>query len=172
MPATRSLNLKAAVNAGLIAGALFLVAEMLLVPLVGGSPWGPPRMIAAIVLGEGVLPPPASFALGIVLVALAVHFALSIVYAIALGAMVHRAGSGAALLIGLAFGLVLYLVNFFVFTAVFPWFATARNWVSIVSHLLFGGVAAASYHALAHRGVRRPVERPRREVELGAHGRA
>lgn len=78
-------------------------------------------------MGEGVLPPPGSFDLGIVLVALIVHFILSVVYAVILAWIVHR--WSLALLAGAAFGLLLYLVNFYVFTGIFPWFSNARNWV-------------------------------------------
>lgn len=46
------LNAKAAVWAGLIAGLIFMMMEMILVWLTGGSPWGPPRMMAAIVMGD------------------------------------------------------------------------------------------------------------------------
>ena len=58
---------------------------MLLVPVfLGGSPWGPPRMIAAIGMGPGVLPPPDTFALVPMLVAVVIHFMLSIVLALIL----------------------------------------------------------------------------------------
>jgi len=41
----------------IIAGLVFMALEMMLVPLLqGGSPWGPPRMIAAIGMGKEVLP--------------------------------------------------------------------------------------------------------------------
>ncbi len=43
--------LKAAILAGLIAEVVFMMLEMILVPVVmNGSPWGPPRLIAAIIL--------------------------------------------------------------------------------------------------------------------------
>nr|MDQ3007927.1 hypothetical protein [Chloroflexota bacterium] len=71
---------KAVVWAGLIGGAAFVMLEMIMVPLFGGgSPWGPPRMIAAILLGKGVLPPPATFDVGVLMTAMAVHLPLSIV---------------------------------------------------------------------------------------------
>jgi len=35
--------------------------------------------------------------------------------------------------------------------ALFPWFAMARNWISIVSHIAFGLVLAWSYMALVQR---------------------
>ena len=56
------IDWKAALWAGIVAGFVFMVLEMLLVQLVGGgSMWGPPRMMAAMVMGRGVLPPPATF---------------------------------------------------------------------------------------------------------------
>ncbi|MEX2584071.1 MAG: hypothetical protein WD766_12390 [Gemmatimonadota bacterium] len=145
-----AIDWKAAIWSGVIAGAIFMVLEMMMVPIfLDGSPWGPPRMIAAIVMGEGVLPPPATFDFMILMVALVVHFALSIVFAIMLAFPIARMGFGAALAVGAGFGLLLYLVNFYGFTAIFPWFAMARNWVSIVAHILFGLIAAWSYKRFA-----------------------
>lgn len=123
-----------------------MMLEMVLVPVfMGGSPWGPPRMIAAIGMGESVLPPPDSFALVPVMVAMAIHFGLSIVLAVVLALLVNRRGTGAALTIGAVFGLVIYLINFYGMTALFPWFAKARNSISIFAHMMFGAVAALSY---------------------------
>jgi uncharacterized membrane protein YagU involved in acid resistance len=142
----------AAIKAGLIGGLIFLVLEMAMVPLfLDGSPWGPPRMIAAMVMGQEVLPPPATFSLGVVAVAMMVHLVLSVVFALILALALSRLGLGAALGVGAAFGLLLYLVNFYGFTAIFPWFAMARNWVSIFSHIVFGVATAWAYKALAHQ---------------------
>ena len=56
------IDARAAVLAGIIAALVFMMLEMVLVASVGGeSPWGPPRMIAAIGMGQTVLPPPATF---------------------------------------------------------------------------------------------------------------
>lgn len=140
------MDWKAAIWAGLIAGAVFMMLEMVLVPIfIGGSPWGPPRMIAAIGMGKSVLPPPDTFALAPLMVAMLIHFMLSIVLTIALALLVARMGIGAAGMVGAVFGLLLYLVNFYGMTALFPWFAMARNWVSIFAHVMFGAVAALSY---------------------------
>ena len=66
-----TINWKAVVSASLLAGLAFLVLDLALVAIVGGeSLWGPPRMIGAILLGEGVLPPPATFHLDSFLAAL------------------------------------------------------------------------------------------------------
>lgn len=153
------LNWQAAIGAGIIAGVVFLVVEMGLVALTGGEIWGPPRMMAAIVMGEGVLPPPATFSFGIVIVAMMVHFVLAIVYGLILGLILETRpmSIGIAALVGLAFGLAIYLINFYGFaSAVFPWFAMARNWMSILAHLAFGGVLGWSYMAIAGHA-RRPA---------------
>lgn len=142
----QTIHWKSAILSGIIAGAVFMMLEMLLVPVfLGGSPWGPPRMIAAIGMGQGVLTPPDTFALVPMLVAMAIHFMLSMVLAVLLALIVSRMGMGMAVLVGAAFGLVVYLVNFYALTAFFPWFAMARNWVSIFAHVMFGAVAAWSY---------------------------
>lgn len=93
----------------------------------GMSAWAPPRMMAAIVLGEGLLPPPATFAAGIMMVAMLVHFARSIIFALLIAAVVQRTGVGTAIASGALTGLLIYYIDFYLFTAVFPWFALARN---------------------------------------------
>ena len=147
-----SFNLKAAVWAGLIAGVVFMMLEMLLVGTIGGgSPWGPPRMIAAIGMGKDVLPPPASFDLSILIVAMLIHFALAIVLGIVFALIVARWNMGLITMsvAGAAFGMVVYLITFYGFTALFPWFAMARNGISLFSHAMFGLVLGWSYFALA-----------------------
>ena len=159
----RTPHWMAAVWSGLIGGLVFLVLEMIMVPLfLGVSPWAPVRMIGAILLGSEVLPPPATFDLGIFLAAAVVHFVLAIAYGLILASLVFRFTLGTSLGIGLLFGAALYLINFFVFTGAFPWFAEARNWVSLFAHLVFGLTAAWVYKGLAHREmVREEEEVPR-----------
>ena len=147
-----SFNLKAAVWAGLIAGVVFMMLEMLLVGTIGGgSPWGPPRMIAAIGMGKDVLPPPASFDLSIMIVAMLIHFVLAIVLGIVFALIVARWNMGLITMAvaGAAFGMVVYLITFYGFTALFPWFAMARNGISLFSHAMFGLVLGWSYYVLA-----------------------
>ena len=69
-----SINAKAAVWAAIIAGIVFMMLEMMMVAIfLGQSPWGPPRMIAAIGMGEGVLPPPATFDVRVMMVTMLIH---------------------------------------------------------------------------------------------------
>ena len=148
------LDIKAAVWAGIIAGVVFMMLEMVLVETVGGgSPWGPPRMIAAIGMGKDVLPPPATFDLGVMIVAMAIHFVLAILLGMILGLIVSRwkLGLMASIGVGAIFGLAVYLVNFYGFTALFPWFAMARTPITLLTHVMFGTVLGWSYHALAVR---------------------
>ena len=136
---------RAVVGAGLISGVVFLMFEMIMLPLfLGLSPWAPPR----IVLGKGVLPPPATFDFAVVMVAMMIHFALAVVYAFVIAWIAKSQGTASAIGIGATAGLVLYFLNFHVLTAAFPWFAMARNWVSVSGHILFGLVAVGSYRAL------------------------
>lgn len=147
------LRWKPAILAGLIAGAVFIVLEMVLVATIGGgTPWGPTRMIGAIVLGQDVLPPPGSFHAPAFIAAMAVHFSLSIVLAIVFALIAERFGSAGApayLAGGAVFGLLIYGIHFYGFTSVFPWFEAARNPISIFAHIVFGLVLAWSYRSLA-----------------------
>jgi uncharacterized membrane protein YagU involved in acid resistance len=145
-----------------MAGVVFLVLELVLATLIpGGSPWASPRMLASILLGRGVLHAPATSGAGIMVAALVVHFVLAIVFALILSLIMVRfsfdSSAGMASLGGGAmFGLAMYLLGFYGMTRFFPWFAEARNWVSVVSHLVFGVVVADTYMRLerkdAHSG--------------------
>jgi hypothetical protein len=113
-------------------------------------------MIAAIVMGSDVLPPPATFDAGVVMAALAVHFVLSILFGLILAVIVALfnldSSAGLIFVVGAVFGLGIYFVNFYGMTAFFPWFADARNWLSMTLHAVFGVVAAESYFGLEKRG--------------------
>ena len=159
---TDNLNVKAAVWSGIVAGFVFVMIEMILIATVGGgSPWGPPRMMAAIIMGQSVLPPPATFDFGIMMVGMMIHFVLSVVLGFVLGWVISkwRLGTGAAIIAGIVFGLLVYLVNFYGLTAVFPWFSNARNAITVFAHIVFGGVLGWVYHAIAAKHWGRPAAR-------------
>jgi hypothetical protein len=141
-----------------MAGVVFLVLELVLATLIpGGSPWASPRMLASIILGRDVLHAPAAFEAGIMVAALAMHFVLAIVFALILSLIMVRfsfdSSAGMASLAGAMFCLAMYLLNFYGMTRLFPWFAEARNWVSVVSHLVFGVVVADTYMRLERKDV-------------------
>ncbi len=140
---------RAAIWAGVIAGLVFLVLEVLAtVILAGGSIWVPFRYTASLLLGERVLPPPPGFEWLTVLVALLIHLALSILYACILAFIIHRGGLLIGILGGALFGLALYAINYYTFSFFFPWFFTMRNWIAIVGLVLYGAVAGGIYEAL------------------------
>ena len=86
-----------------------------------------------------------------ILLATAVHFALSIAYGLALAALVSRLRVAPSILAGAVFGLFLYGVNMYGFTAVFPWFEAARDWITAATHAVFGVTAAGVYQLLLRR---------------------
>jgi uncharacterized membrane protein YagU involved in acid resistance len=146
-----TINFKSAITAGIIAGIVFMTLEMVLAATVGGgSAWGPPQMIAAIALGKGVLPPPATFDLTILMVAMAIHFIVAIILAIvfALIADAARWSLMTCAIAGLVFGIVLYFINFYGMTAIFPWFAMARGMIAIFAHAMFGLVLGYVYRSM------------------------
>jgi hypothetical protein len=152
------ISIASAVWAGLVAGMVFMALEMIMVSMfMGMSAWAPPRMIAAIAMGRDVLPPPDSFNMAIVGTAIVVHLALSLIYAFIFAFVAKGRSINSATMLGAGFGLLLYAVNFYGFTAVFPWFADARNWISVFAHLVYGAVLGATYAACANRKLRPPA---------------
>ena len=144
------IDIKAAVWASIIAGAVFMMLEMIMVPVfMGGSPWGPPRMIAAIGMGKGVLPPPDTFDSVIMMIAMLIHYSLSLIFALLFAYFARRRPVGMTTMMGAIFGLVVYFVAFYGMTAVFPWFAMARGWIGIFAHLMYGAVLGLVYATIS-----------------------
>lgn len=139
----------AAVWAGLVAGTIFLILNIFLLPmLVGGNAWVVLRLFASLAMGENVLAPPATFDLTITLVALATHFALSLSFSLVLAFLIHRWGLIAGVLLGGLFGLGLYSINFFTLTLFYPWFFAFHSTPMIVNHVIFGALAGGIYEGL------------------------
>jgi ribose/xylose/arabinose/galactoside ABC-type transport system permease subunit len=147
----------AAAVSGFAAGAVLMVLELFwAATTTEHGPWRIPQMVAAIVTGEPPMEGAApAFSVLIVAVALLVHYALGIVFGLALGALISWFHSEASLglmqTIGAVFGLVLYLFNFHVMSGVFPWFVELRSGATLVAHFVFGIVAAVLYWKLARR---------------------
>lgn len=112
------------------------------------------RLTAALLLGNSVLPPPATFDAGVMLAATVIHFALSMVYAALLLALAARLNGAQALLAGGIFGVALYAVNLYGFTAIFPWFAQARSWIALFAHVAFGLAVVATCRLPGFRNAR------------------
>jgi hypothetical protein len=150
-----SINWRAAVYAGIAAGIVATVAQMLLWwsfwDVLPGILYRDARLAAAMVMGRGVLPPPASFDWTVMAVATLIHFALSVVYSAVLASFIARCSLWCAVLVGIVYGLALFAINMYGFTLLFPWFSEARDWITMLTHAVFGASAAWCYRALAGR---------------------
>lgn len=153
----RHVDWQAAAVAGFAAGAVLMVLELFWASALGsGGPWQISYMVAALVMGPGILHSAApAFDVGVVAVALITHYLLGIVFGLVLGALIgalpRETGVGRAEWIGAAFGIVLYAINFYVLAQLFPWFAELRGWSTLIAHLVFGIVAALLYWKLARQ---------------------
>lgn len=152
-PFNTSTDWRPGLWAGLIAGLVFLIMEMGLVWLAQGeSPWAPPHMIAAMALGDDILPQPgtwAPFDATVVITAVMIHMLLSAVLGVLGAHLLRDAGVGRGLVLGAVYGVAIYVLNFYLIAPLaFPWFAMARNWISVFSHIMFGVVFGVAYVAL------------------------
>ncbi|AYQ43749.1 MULTISPECIES: hypothetical protein [Burkholderia] len=143
----------AAAVAGLAGGALVIALEFVWSTLVlGSSPWQPTHKIAAMVMGASALGQMTQFNLEIVAMALLLHYVLGAIMGMMLAAIMapfrFDSSVGMEAAIGLAFGIVAYGWNFYVMTAVFPWFVSERGSGPLLANLLFGVVAAITYGRL------------------------
>lgn len=147
----------AAVVSGFAAGAVLMVLELAWAALAGtNGPWRISQLIAALTLGHGPLQgSPFAFDVGVVGMALATHYLLGVAFGTVLGYVLagfrYDATVAPMLLIGAAFGLLLYLINFYALTQVFPWFKELRGWSTLAAHLVFGVTTALLYWKLARR---------------------
>jgi hypothetical protein len=145
--------------AGLAAGIVSTLVQVLLWAIftdaLPGILWRDARLAAALVLGREVLMPASTFDARVILVATVVHFALSIVFAAVLAAIIGRRSMAAALITGATFGGMLYAIDLHALTAIFPWFVAARGPITLAAHVAFGVSAAFVFRSTtagrAHR---------------------
>jgi hypothetical protein len=155
-----SLALIVGIGAGVIAAAAQLVLWWLAAMPVLETLLRDARLTAAMVLGSGVLPPSSTAQWDILLVATLIHFSLSFAYALVPTHLASRLRTGPALLAGALYGLTIYMVNMYVFTLLFPWFAAARDCVTVVTHIVFGVMLMAGCRLLAPGSMTSRAEAP------------
>jgi hypothetical protein len=127
---------------GIAAGVIATMAQLVLwwlanIPVVE-TLLRDTRLTAALLMGPAVLPPPTTLQWDILLVATLIHFVLSVAYAIIPARVAGRLPNRALLLTGSLYGLAIYAVNLYGFTLFFPWFVVARDWATLLAHLVFG----------------------------------
>jgi len=81
-------------------------------------------------------------------VATRIHLIISIICAGFLVLLTARLDSVPASLAGIVFGVILYAVNLYGFTVIFPWFAQARGWITLIAHGVFGLTAVSAHRCL------------------------
>src|SRR5690606_37457833 len=84
----------------------------------------------------------------VVLTGTLIHLTLSVGYAIVLAFIIHRWGLVVGIIGGALFGLAIYIINYYSFTYLFPWFFPLRSWIALVGHIFFGAAAGGIYEAL------------------------
>jgi prepilin signal peptidase PulO-like enzyme (type II secretory pathway) len=152
----REFDWGAAGWAGVIAGVLYILADSTMVALfTHDSSSALVRRIAAIALGGPSESPSPQFTQLVFFAATVVHLPLSLLYARIIAAVVQRLDAARATACGAALGAGIYVMNYYGFTHLFPWFATGRGAITLVSHVLFGAVAAWIYIAETHAKKRR-----------------
>lgn len=150
------------VIAGVVAGIVFAAFEMLTSALMMGAAafFMPLRMIGAIALGPEALDPGYSIQTA-GLAGVIVHVILSIVYGVVFAELATMLRGPAAFVMGgAAFGLALWLVNFYVIAPMaFPWFLESSPLVQFVGHTFFFGMVLGYYLWTSHE--RSGLEAPR-----------
>jgi ABC-type cobalamin transport system permease subunit len=135
--------------AALVAGTVFLILNLFVVPaLMGGSFWISVRLVASIVLGREVLAPPATAHAGALVAAVGVHYVISYVLTAFIAFVIHRGGLIGGIVGGALLGLAFYFIDYYALTYFFPQFFAMKHASVIASHVLFGAVAGGVYELL------------------------
>jgi hypothetical protein len=147
---TRKLvDWRAAFQAGLIAGTVFLLVNLFVVPaLMEGRFWISVRLVASIILGRDILAPPATAHAGALVAAMVVHYVLALAMSAVIAYVVHRGGLIGGILVGALLGLAFYFIDYYTFSYFFPQFFAMNHWSVVASHVLFGALAGGVYELL------------------------
>lgn len=151
----RAMDWVAAAVSGFAAGAVLMVLDLVWSAIFNpDGPWRTSHMIAPIFSGatDSLQAADYPFSVSVVSIALLTHYMLGIVFGLVLAAILAQLRLDTeplkALVTGAFLGLLLYVLNFEVLTAFFPWLAGLRGTATLAAHLVFGCVAAVLYWRL------------------------
>ncbi len=134
-------NVRAALEAGLVAGVVFLGLEVLASQFGAATPMGPARATIKGLFGLEA----GQMTSGGLLGSLAVHFGLALTTTLVLAYIVHSWKPYVAAILGLAYGGLLYTANTVLFTFSAPGPTIGSGLPIITNYILFGIVAAWLY---------------------------
>ncbi|MGI9553433.1 MAG: hypothetical protein ACR2NC_00800 [Thermodesulfobacteriota bacterium] len=136
----------AAFWSGIISGIIFYLLNIILIPLVyGGSVWTIVRYLSSPLIGESILPPPATFEMSALFISFICTLALAVAFTLVLAYVLHRGGLIVGILGGALFGLALYFINFNTLTLLVPWFYVLKSPMMLLNHIIFGILAGGLY---------------------------
>lgn len=139
---------------GIVAGIIFAAFEMMASAAMLGpdAVFMPLRMIGAIVLGPAALETTYSL-WGAGFAGLIVHIVLAVIYGALFAVIFGGLRSPAVdVAVGVAYGLALWLINFYVIAPmVFPWFTEADPMSQFIAHAVFFGAVLGWYMWWARR---------------------
>ncbi|PEN14205.1 hypothetical protein CRI94_03975 [Longibacter salinarum] len=151
---TSNFSLSAAAVAGLGAGLVFLLLELLASALGAGTPIGPARAT----IKDVVDLTPGQYTTRGFISTLAIHFALSLAATAVLARLVHHWKTFIAIIIGGAFGGFLYTANVALTWTIAPDIAIGGKLALIANYIIFGAAAALIYKVLQHPDDREPAD--------------
>lgn len=141
--------------AGVVAGTASTLSQGL-VWLLSGAPvvrlfLRDARLTAAVVLGRAILEETNRW-LAVLFCAALVHLLLSIVFAFVIASFTASFKFVPSVLLGALIGFLLYIINLYGWTEVFPWFAESRSLNTAFAHIVFGVSAVWTYRTEMWRG--------------------
>lgn len=141
-----NLNVRAVIEAGLVAGVVFLGLELFTSWLGASSPMGPARATLKGLFDVTAGQMSTSGLVG----TLGIHFGLALATTLVLGRLIHHWRTYVALIFGAAFGGFLYTANVVLLWNAAPSVSLGGGLAIIANYAIFGGVAAAIYKARQH----------------------
>jgi hypothetical protein len=103
------------------------------------------RLAGSILLGKGVLAPPATAHMGALFAAIATHYVLALIMTAIIAYVIHRGGLLGGILIGGLLGLSFFCIDYYSLSFFMPQFFAIQHWSVVLGHVLFGAIAGGMY---------------------------
>jgi hypothetical protein len=142
----RNLAWRAVLIAGLVAGTVHLLVNVIFTPLIlQVNPIIVLRYMGSLVLGQAVV---TQDSLVPAVVGVIVHYVISLILTLVIAICIHRWGLLVGIIGGAILGLAFYGINLYTMTLLYPWFFAINSTVLLLSHVVFGAVAGGVYETL------------------------